>query len=164
MRNKKGQFVKGSNEWLGKKHSQATREKLKLNHKGFLGKKHTKEARLKISVGMQGMIFSKEHIDNLRKSHLNKNTGEQSASWKGNKAGYGAIHDWVRKWKGRPETCEKCGKSGLTGRKIGWANIDHEYSRVLDEYIRLCVKCHREFDRKRGVIFKSRNSSKKIKL
>jgi len=30
--------------------------------------------------------------------------------WKGNKAGYYAIHNWVRKNKPKPKLCEECKK------------------------------------------------------
>ena len=45
------------------------------------------------------------------------------------------------------DICEMCGKSGLKGRQIQWANIDHKYRRVLDDYIHMCAKCHGEYDR-----------------
>ena len=73
-------------------------------------------------------------------------SGENSYAWKGDNATYGSIHDWVDRWKGKPDTCEMCGTSGLTKQQIHWANIDHEYRRVLDDYIRLCVSCHRYYD------------------
>jgi hypothetical protein len=60
--------------------------------------------------------------------------------------GYRSLHSWVARWKGKPNACEKCGKTGLKGQIIGWANIDHKYRRVLDDYIRLCAKCHGEYD------------------
>jgi len=66
-------------------------------------------------------------------------------------AGKRAIHNWVGQWKGKPDTCEKCGKSGLSGVQINWANIDHKYRRVLDDYIRLCSKCHGEYDTEHGL-------------
>ena len=85
--------------------------------------------------------FKKGHKINLGKLE------EKSGLWKGDKAGYSAIHIWVNKWKGRPITCEKCGKTDLTNKQIHWANIDHKYRRVLDDYIRLCRKCHCEYDK-----------------
>ena len=77
-----------------------------------------------------------------------KNTGVLSGRWKGENAQYSSIHKWVVKWKGVPNTCEMCGESGFFGRKANWANIDHKYRRVLDDYIRLCRYCHAEYDKK----------------
>ena len=69
-------------------------------------------------------------------------------NWKGSQVSYGALHMWVRKWKGTPDTCEHCEKSGLNGRAIQWANKSKKYLRDLDDWIRLCVKCHKIFDKK----------------
>ena len=82
--------------------------------------------------------------------------GAKNHMWK-KKPGYDAIHDWVIRWKGRPETCEVCGKTGLKGRWIHWANIDHKYRRVLDDYIRMCSKCHGQYDLEHGLRFKKKN-------
>lgn len=149
MRNLKGQFIRGSNGWKGRKHSEETKKKISLNHKRpFLGKKLSEKTRLKMSNGRKGMVFSQEHKSNLSKSHVGKYTGNKSPNWKGDQVGYVAMHYWVVRWKGKPEICENCGKSGLKGHKIHWANIDHKYRRVLEDYIRLCVKCHMQYDKK----------------
>src|SRR3990167_7656201 len=67
--------------------------------------------------------------------------GDENPSWKGDDAKYSAKHKWIESVKGKPETCEFCGKSGLTRQKIHWANKDHEYKRILDDWLRLCAKC-----------------------
>lgn len=67
------------------------------------------------------------------------------------KKGYTATHDWVKKHKGQPDTCEGCGKSGFVSSKIHWANVDHKYNRVLNDYIRLCGKCHYTYDVNKGL-------------
>lgn len=74
------------------------------------------------------------------------NFGEKSGTWKGDDAKPHAIHQWVMKWKGQPAASEGCGKENLSGHAIQWANIDHKYRRTLDDYIRFCVVCHREYD------------------
>ena len=78
-------------------------------------------------------------------------TGSRHPSWRGNKVNYSTLHFWVRKWKGTPDTCEKCGRSGLKGKQVVWANIDHKYRRVLDDYIRLCSTCHGKYDKELGL-------------
>ena len=72
-------------------------------------------------------------------------TGEKNGKWKGDNAGYTSIHDWIRKWKGIPSLCEMCGT--VTSKKFEWANIDHKYRRVLEDYIRMCCKCHKNYDK-----------------
>ena len=73
---------------------------------------------------------------------------EKSAHWVGDNVGYSGVHGWVRRQLGTPTKCEHCNKDGLTGRKIGWANVDHTYKRNLDDWIRLCPSCHRKYDYK----------------
>jgi hypothetical protein len=90
---------------------------------------------------------SEEYRKNIGKAH----EGEKSCRWKGDKVGYTAVHDWVKKWRGKPEKCEGCGKDGLIGSKIHWANIDHQYRRVLEDYIRLCSKCHKLYDKENNL-------------
>lgn len=74
-------------------------------------------------------------------------TGERNWQWQGESATYRVKHRWVTRHLGTPDTCEHCGKSGLSGRQIHWANIDHTYRRVAEDWIRLCAKCHKAYDK-----------------
>lgn len=98
----------------------------------------------------KGYKHSKQTIDKISKSKAGKSAvwakGSNSYAWKGDKVSYPSIHQWVAYWKGSPDTCEQCGKTGFKVGQIQWANIDHKYRRVLEDYIRLCVKCHFQFD------------------
>lgn len=71
-------------------------------------------------------------------------SGESNHSWKGDEVGYSGIHKWVERQRGNPEKCEFCGTT--TASKFEWANLDHEYERDLDDYVRLCTSCHRRYD------------------
>ena len=73
-----------------------------------------------------------------------ENVGSKHRLWKGERADYISIHSWVARWKGRPKLCEHCGATNK--ERYEWANIDNRYSRNLDDYIRLCKKCHTIFD------------------
>lgn len=73
--------------------------------------------------------------------------GVSNGHWRGDEVNYGAAHAWVRRWKGVATLCQKCGMKKTTRCSIQWANIDHKYRRVLDDYIALCVKCHRAWDK-----------------
>ena len=73
--------------------------------------------------------------------------GRDHPRWKGNNAGYSALHRWVSYHRGSPKKCEHCGKDGLTGRQIHWANKSGNYLRDLTDWIRLCVSCHRKYDK-----------------
>lgn len=161
QRNFKGQFIKGQKPWnKGKKLPPLTEERKKklsriAKEKGFgkgnKGKKLSKEHKKKISEALLGKFFSEETKLKMSAAHKglnNWNKGEKAYNWKGDKVGYGALHDWVRKSKGRPAKCEYCGKDGLTDRKINWANKNHTYKRNLSDWLRLCYKCHRKYDNK----------------
>lgn len=52
----------------------------------------------------------------------------------------------MRRNLGTPDTCEECGRTGLIGRQIHWANVSKEYKRDLADWIRLCQKCHKAYD------------------
>ena len=53
-----------------------------------------------------------------------------------------AIHMWVRRYKGSPQSCGDCG----TMEKLEWSNVNHKYERKLDDYLPKCCKCHKQFD------------------
>ena len=69
-------------------------------------------------------------------------------NWKGNQVSYSGLHYWVSRHLGKPEQCEDCGKSGLRGKQIHWANKSHQYKRDLNDWLRLCILCHKRYDRK----------------
>jgi hypothetical protein len=78
--------------------------------------------------------------------------GEDSPAWKGDQVGDRALHLWVESRRGIPDHCEDCGMTkppdgkGIKRRYFQWANISHEYKRVLDDWRMLCYKCHNAFD------------------
>lgn len=76
--------------------------------------------------------------------------GEKHGQWKGDEVGYGSLHKWVSRWLGKPNKCSECGKVGY-GRQIHWANKSGEYKRDLSDWIRLCAKCHGEYDSRNGI-------------
>jgi len=81
---------------------------------------------------------------NLVYQELVKRTGKKNWAWKGEDASYWAKHGWIYRQKGKAKDykCIFCGKQAQH-----WANIDHTYKRVLEDYISLCVKCHARFDK-----------------
>lgn len=82
----------------------------------------------------------------------------KSPFWKGSEVGYGALHDWVRKYLGKPTKCsnidckyprKNSSRSIIKSpKRFEWANRDHKYRRVLKDYISLCTSCHRLYDYK----------------
>ena len=79
-----------------------------------------------------------------------KIVGKKHWYWKGSKVKYSGIHMWVRSQLGLPNKCERCGKIEY-GHKMHWDNRDHEYKRVLYDWIRLCSKCHYKYDIENGL-------------
>lgn len=69
--------------------------------------------------------------------------GERHPQWKGEGAGYMALHNWLRRTAEKSGACAECGKEG----KTDWANISGEYRRDLDDYLELCRSCHMRCDR-----------------
>lgn len=76
-----------------------------------------------------------------RTNHLE---GSAHPGWKGVRASYSAVHAWVRKHKAKPATCEHCAAEA----QLDWANVSGEYRRDLGDWIALCRRCHRAFDRR----------------
>lgn len=71
------------------------------------------------------------------------NNAEKNGMWKGTKAGYQAIHCWIRTHFTKPKNCEYCGVE----KRLDWASKTKEYTRNREEYIALCRGCHIKFDR-----------------
>lgn len=106
-----------------------------------------------MSEKMKGRKFT----DDWRKKISEAQKGDKGNNWKGHLATYNSIHHWVRDTFGRPEKCEHC--DGLfTGRKIEWANKSGEYKRDREDWIRLCAKCHRKYDKENPITSKRLNS------
>ena len=123
--------------WLGKKRSQEDKEKM--------SKAAKRPERLKVALNNLG-IYAIKRKPLKRKSGRPK--GERHYEWKGGNVGYRGLHRWVNKELGKPDTCEHCGTNGLSGHQIHWANKSGEYKRELTDWLRLCVKCHKEYDKK----------------
>lgn len=87
----------------------------------------------------------------------------ENPNWKGDKAGYGAIHDWLKLYFGKPKFCEHCGTK--TAKKYEWANISKKYKRSRQDWLRLCTSCHHKYDGSRKKMWETRrNKAGKICL
>src|SRR3990167_10822947 len=90
------------------------------------------------------LVFRNKSIENREKVRLAL-SGEKSYMWKGDKAGYFAIHVWLRKKYGSANKCEQCKRKNAP--KYEWANISKKYKRDILDYIQLCTSCHNYYDR-----------------
>jgi len=71
---------------------------------------------------------------------------EDNYQWKWDNITYRTIHRWVENNKWKAIVCSKCWKTKEEWM-IHWSNIDHKYRRNLDDYVSLCVKCHKAYDK-----------------
>lgn len=111
----------------------------------------SKECREKLSIAakgkttwMKGKKHTQESIYKMKIADRTKTTGEKNYGWKGDKVGYTGLHQWVRRNLGKPLKCEHCGTT--EAKKFEWANKSGEYKRTLEDWLRLCTKCHRRYD------------------
>ena len=80
-----------------------------------------------------------------------KRIGEKNTNWKGDEVGYGGLHAWVKRHKGKPNQCELCEMFHESGHMLDWANKSGEYKRELNDWLRLCRTCHGKYDSERRV-------------
>lgn len=139
-------FKKGQIPWnKGRRMSPEAREKMrqaKLKNpvRYWLGKERPEAAEWirKANLGRPSKL---KGIQLLHKR------GENNPAWKGEKVSYRNLHRWVEREVGKPSTCEHCHTDGLTGHSIHWANKSGNYKRELTDWLRLCAKCHKTYDR-----------------
>jgi len=60
---------------------------------------------------------------------------------------YKALHHLIGKKLGKSKKCWGCGFESENSRQFQWANIDHEYTNKEKDWIRLCGRCHRYYDK-----------------
>ncbi len=108
-------------------------------------REHMKKAHLGQKVWNKGKKTGLVPKSAFKKGH---NAGVLHPNWQGDKVNYRDLHNWIVKWRGQPDSCENCGRTNLKGHSIHWANVDHKYRRVLEDYIRLCAKCHKQYDKR----------------
>lgn len=73
--------------------------------------------------------------------------GPRNHAWKGDAAKYAALHLRVESARGKPAICALCDTDDPEVR-YEWANLTGEYENPQD-YVRLCVTCHRRLDQRR---------------
>ena len=88
--------------------------------------------------------WNKELIG-FRKGHAATFSGkdEKNPAWKGDDVGYNGLHDWVKGKLGKPLICSNCEFRDQNSRMFHWHNISGLYLRNIEDWIRLCAKCHK---------------------
>jgi len=128
----------------GKIHSGSFKKGHKISN---TGKTHFKKGD---NVGNSNYFFGKKFI------------GELSSMWKGDKVGYGALHDWLRFTFGKPIRCENknciyprknsLGKIMKKPSRYEWANLG-TYDRQRKNWAMLCSSCHKILDKSKNKSF-----------
>jgi len=131
----------------GKPHRKEWVEKQRLSQLGKSKKKG-------IIPWNKGLIIQFKYSEESKQKMRESKIGEKNKAWKGEKAGYKAIHRWVIRNLGQPSLCEICGRTDR--KKYEWANKDHSYKRNTTDWIRLCCSCHQEYDSKNNGYIKGR--------
>lgn len=119
-------FQKGNKINLGRKHSRTTKDKISATQRIRLKDRDT------IIVQATGRKISKAQL------------GEKNHNWKGGISRLGSVHKWVVRCKGKASDykCEHCDKQA-----DHWSNKKHNYRYALDDYVALCSRCHKEWDK-----------------
>ena len=101
-----------------------------------LGKKLSPEHKTAIGQAQKGKRLTAEHIDKL--------SGANNYNWTGDAVGYQGVHRWINIVAGQPSHCVHC--KTTEDRKYQWANVSGKYRRDINDFIRLCVPCHKRYD------------------
>lgn len=161
MRNKKGQFVKGDNGWVGRKHSPASILKMSESKKGGVAwnkglKGYGKDFGFqkgnsfgKVRIGMKA---TKATLERLRTAHLGVSSGNKHWNWQGGVTSENTKvrhsdrykHWRVTVFKRDGYSCQDCGVVG------GELHADHikqfayypELRFELSNGRTLCRECH----------------------
>ncbi len=89
--------------------------------------------------------------------HQSKNgavSKEKNPRWQGDNVSIDGLHKRISKELGKPKICWECGTTDKT-KRYEWANISGEYKVDMNDFKRLCKKCHIHFD---NVIFKGEDN------
>ena len=100
--------------------------------------------RLERSLRFVQGVFRRNEIT-PRKAIPRNQSGDQNPRWKGDQAGYQAMHLRLYAAKGRPFPCSVCGTT--TAKAYDWANLTGNYSDMAD-FAPMCRSCHWKHDGK----------------
>jgi len=142
-------------------------------HSGSFKKGHTlrNTGRTRFKKGTDGIWSTREMSEEhkaklLAANHAKKGKkvlttrNEKNCRWKGIKASYSSIHQWIKRRFGKANRCEnpdcyypRQGSKGLmlAPKVFDWANKSGKYLHDKDDWMMLCRSCHMTHDRKNNV-------------
>lgn len=114
------------------------------------GRPVSEEQRARLVSYNHNRIFSDETRRRMSEARRGRFLGDEHPSWRGDAVSYTTLHEWVRRHKTKTGSCTECGADVGTDRSHGteWANVSGRYLRDLDDFIELCIPCHRRRDRR----------------
>lgn len=110
----------------------------------------------RVGPGCKVQLVMERYGIERRGRYKRNQRGVRNHGWRGDVAGYQALHLRVASARGKPMQCEWCGST--EERRYEWANLTGDYGDVND-YARLCVSCHRRYDAARRKATGKRTSS-----
>lgn len=130
----------------GKKPREYPEEIVKLITDWYQEGLTVKEIRAIAPKGYKVQNILQRYLPERRSTAKRNQRGEANHMWKGDNAGYQALHLRVDATRGKPMRCDWCDSTG--DKRYEWANLTGNYTDVWD-FVRLCLPCHRTFDAKR---------------
>lgn len=118
----------------------------------MVGKMPTNIEQLRLMGGKKGWKQIEKAKKLISMNRKGKGTGESSGKWRGDDVGYRSLHTWVERNLGKPHLCENCNNNQLNHRQYHWANKSGLYQRIIKDWIRLCVKCHKQYDKNKLLV------------
>ena len=106
--------------------------------------------------GSRGKKLTKKHKENLSRAII----GSKNPNWKGEKVGYTALHEWIKRRIKKPDLCECCKKR----RSIDLSNKSEEYKRDLSDWEWICRSCHMIKDGRMEALHKSNWAEKELEI
>lgn len=112
-------------------------------------KRKGRVSRFRHGHNMRGVKKSAEWLANISKGKTGKRVpklqGERCGIWKGDEAGYHALHKWLAYWYPKKGECEMCGR--MDGRTYyAFKFHPQRHTRKRQDYKELCASCHKVFD------------------
>lgn len=105
------------------------------------GRKQSPETNAKRSAGLKRAYAEGRHPHKIDASGLR---GEETSQWRGDEAGYGAVHAWLRKYHPKSGVCEECGEAKRT--TYAFKRHPERHTRNRKDYLELCYSCHNRMD------------------
>ena len=138
----KGQYDRAASNWKPKSKREYPPEIIEKACSMYEGGMTVAEIMEVFPKGFKVQVILERYLPTRRTSARRDQRGELNHMWKGEDAGYKALHLRVRTERGKPEFCEACNSTTL---RTEWANISGDYADTND-YLSLCLKCHRLLD------------------